>query len=54
MNINRLTQKAQEAVIAAQALAGRNGQPEIGTLHRLQALVDRNAEPLMATSNVTV
>ena len=41
MNINRLTQKAQEAVIAAQALAQRNGQAEIGTLHLLQALVDQ-------------
>ena len=41
MNINRLTQKAQEAVIAAQTLAQRNGQPEIGTLHLLQAPVDQ-------------
>ena len=38
MNINRLTQKT---VIAAQALTQRNGQPEIGTLHLPQALVDQ-------------
>ena len=41
MNINRLTQKAQDAVIAAQTLAQRNGRPEIGTLHLLKALVDQ-------------
>lgn len=41
MNTNRLTQKAQEAVIAAQDLARQNGQSEIGTLHLLKALVDQ-------------
>jgi ATP-dependent Clp protease ATP-binding subunit ClpB len=38
MNINRFTQKAQEAVIAAQDLATRNGQSEVLPLHLLSRL----------------
>src|SRR5512137_481578 len=41
MNINRLTQKAQEAVIAARDLAEAGGQSEIGTLHLVKALLDQ-------------
>jgi ATP-dependent Clp protease ATP-binding subunit ClpB len=41
MDTNRLTQKAQEALIAAQALARQNGQAEVGTLHLLRALLDQ-------------
>ncbi len=41
MNINRLTQKAQEAVIAAGDLAEADGQSEIGTLHLVKALLDQ-------------
>ncbi|MCE7937371.1 ATP-dependent chaperone ClpB [bacterium] len=39
MNINRFTQKAQDAVVAAQALAARNGQGEIQPVHLLQTLL---------------
>jgi ATP-dependent Clp protease ATP-binding subunit ClpB len=41
MNINRMTQKAQDALIAAQQLATREGQPEIQPLHLLITLVDQ-------------
>jgi ATP-dependent Clp protease ATP-binding subunit ClpB len=41
MNINRFTQKAQEAVVAAQQNAQRNQQFEIQPLHLLQALLDQ-------------
>ncbi|MCE2513580.1 MAG: AAA family ATPase, partial [Acidobacteria bacterium] len=42
MNINRLTEKAQEAVVAAQQLAGRAGHPEIEPEHLLSALVEQD------------
>ncbi len=38
----KLTIKAQEAVAAAQALAGQQGNPQIETLHLLQALLDES------------
>ncbi len=41
MNINRFTQKAQEAVIAAQQLAQRGGQSEVLPVHLLRALIDQ-------------
>jgi ATP-dependent Clp protease ATP-binding subunit ClpB len=42
MNINRFTQKAQEAVVAAQQLARENQQFEIQPLHLLQAIVTQS------------
>jgi hypothetical protein len=41
MNINRLTQNAQEAVIAARDLAEAGSQSEIGTLHLVEAPLDQ-------------
>jgi ATP-dependent Clp protease ATP-binding subunit ClpA len=41
MNINRLTQKAQEADLASQALARRNGQPEVGKTAIVEDLAQR-------------
>ena len=41
MNINRMTEKAQEAVVSAQALAARAGHPEIAPEHLLAALVEQ-------------
>ena len=42
MNISRLTEKAQEAVVAAQQLAERAGHPEIEPEHLLLTLVEQN------------
>jgi ATP-dependent Clp protease ATP-binding subunit ClpB len=42
MNISRLTEKAQEAVVAAQRLAERAGNPEIEPEHLLLTLVEQN------------
>ena len=42
MNINRLTQKAQEAIVAAQQLAERAGNPELEPEHLLLTLVEQN------------
>ena len=39
MNLNRLTEKAQEAVVAAQQLATRLNHPHIDPEHLLAALV---------------
>ncbi len=41
MNTNRFTQKAQDAVIAAQQVALRGGQPEVVPEHLLRALLDQ-------------
>ena len=41
MNLKRYTEKAQEAVLAAQQLAERSGHPEIDPEHLLRALVDQ-------------
>jgi len=41
MNLNQYTQKAQEAVIAAQQLADRDGHPEILPEHLLVTLLDQ-------------
>ncbi|HBY94676.1 MAG TPA: ATP-dependent chaperone ClpB [Chloroflexi bacterium] len=41
MNINRFTQKAQEAVLAAQQIAQQNQQAEVLPLHLLKALVEQ-------------
>ena len=41
MNINRLTEKAQEAVVGAQQLAERAGHPEIEPEHLLSVLVEQ-------------
>ena len=41
MNLKRYTEKAQEAVLAAQQLADRSGHPEIDPEHLLRALVDQ-------------
>ncbi len=42
MNISRLTQKAQEAVVAAQQIAERTGHPEIEPEHLLLTLVEQS------------
>ncbi len=39
MNLNRYTEKAQEALVAAQQLADRSGHPEVTPEHLLAALV---------------
>src|SRR5688572_1524892 len=39
MNLNRLTEKAQEAVVGAQQLAARLNHPQIDPEHLLAALV---------------
>ena len=41
MDINRLTEKAQEAVVGAQQLADRAGHPAIEPEHLLSALVEQ-------------
>ena len=41
MNINKYTEKAQEAVLAAQTLADREGHPEITPEHLLLTLVEQ-------------
>jgi Clp amino terminal domain, pathogenicity island component/Thioredoxin len=41
MDLNRLTQKSQEALTAAQALATRNGHTEVDGEHLLMALIDQ-------------
>ena len=41
MNINKYTEKAQEAVMAAQQLADREGHPEIQPEHLLLTLVEQ-------------
>jgi ATP-dependent Clp protease ATP-binding subunit ClpB len=41
MNLNRYTEKAQEAVLAAQQFAERAGHPEVVPEHLLRALVDQ-------------
>ncbi|MCB0216498.1 MAG: AAA family ATPase, partial [Chloroflexi bacterium] len=42
MDINRLTQKAQQALIEAQQLARQGGQPEIQPLHLLRTLTQQS------------
>ena len=39
MNLNRYTEKAQEAILAAQQLAERAGHPEVLPEHLLLALI---------------
>jgi ATP-dependent Clp protease ATP-binding subunit ClpB len=41
MNLNRYTEKAQEAVLSAQQLAGRAGNPEVLPEHLLLSLIDQ-------------
>ena len=41
MNINKYTEKAQEAILAAQQLADRDGHPEIQPEHLLLTLVEQ-------------
>jgi len=41
MNINKYTEKAQEAILAAQQLADREGNPEILPEHLLLTLVEQ-------------
>ena len=41
MNINRLTEKAQEALLSAQQLAERSGHPQIEPEHLLATLVEQ-------------
>ena len=42
MHINRLTEKAQEAVVAAQQLAEREGHPQIEPEHLLLTLIEQH------------
>src|SRR5262249_5349545 len=41
MNIQKYTEKAQEAIVAAQQLADRDGHPEVTPEHVLLALVEQ-------------
>ena len=41
MNINKYTEKAQEAILNAQQLADREGHPEIVPEHLLLALLEQ-------------
>ena len=41
MNINKYTEKAQEAIIAAQQFADREGHPEVTPEHLLLTLVEQ-------------
>ena len=41
MNINKYTEKAQEAILAAQQLADREGHPEVAPEHLLLTLVEQ-------------
>lgn len=41
MDFNKLTQKLQEAVAAAQSLASESGHQEIDNLHLLKALLQQ-------------
>lgn len=41
MDFNKLTQKLQEAVAAAQSLASDSGHQEIDNLHLLKALLQQ-------------
>ena len=41
MDINRFTEKAQEAILSAQKLAARNGQQQIDSEHLLLALLEQ-------------
>ncbi len=41
MDINRFTQKSQQAIMAAQRYAQERGHAEVGTLHLLRALIDQ-------------
>jgi len=41
MNLNRYTEKAQEAIVAAQQLADRSGHPEILPEHALASLLEQ-------------
>src|SRR6476620_7700365 len=64
MNINKYTEKAQEAIVAAQQLADRDGNPEITPEHLLLTLVEQregivpeivrkmNADPAVLASAV--
>ena len=64
MNINRYTEKAQEAMVAAQQLADREGNPEITPEHLLLTLVEQregivpeivrkmNADPAVLAASV--
>jgi ATP-dependent Clp protease ATP-binding subunit ClpB len=64
MNINKYTEKAQEAVVAAQQLADREGNPEITPEHLLLTLVEQregivpeivrkmNADPAVLAASV--
>ena len=48
--MEKLTHKAQEALVAAQAAAGERGNPELDPLHLLAALVqerDGIAQPVI-------
>ena len=41
MNLDRFTEKAQEAIVGAQSMADREGHPEITPEHLLLTLVDQ-------------
>ena len=43
MNIQKYTEKAQEAIVGAQQLADREGHPEILPEHLLLTLIEQQA-----------
>ncbi|TLS37957.1 ATP-dependent chaperone ClpB [Pseudalkalibacillus caeni] len=42
MDLNRMTQKVQEAVVSAQNIAIENHHPEVDNIHLLKALIEQN------------
>ena len=42
MNLEKLTNRSREAMVAAQTVAQENGNPELNNLHLLSALLDQN------------
>jgi ATP-dependent Clp protease ATP-binding subunit ClpB len=57
MHFERLTTKSREALGDAQSLAERQGSPEVGTEHLLQALIDQKGGavlPVLQGANVSL
>src|SRR4051812_36649201 len=50
MDMNRLTEKAQEALVAARDLAARNGQQQIEAEHLLLALLEQEGSVARAVA----
>jgi ATP-dependent Clp protease ATP-binding subunit ClpB len=57
MHLERLTTKSREALADAQSLAERQGHPEVGTEHLLQALIEQKGGavlPVLQGANVSL